>query len=227
MSRHQTARLAVAAAMLVTTLAGCVTVEQEMQQQVAAIPEAQRAYIAGSFRIACLARKEKCHAPFNSLSVFYRNKANAQQFGRLGVSEGGFGGNTVYDFVDPANAEKGIYFCQSLPAGDYSLHSYRYWNYDGGGNGYNLREEHQFDVPFRANAGEVLYVGDIRLTYEEGKSLLGLKMIVPGVVELSPGDAPDTQAALAKCAESVRGLPLRTAPLQAPAGGHPLVVVRP
>ena len=107
------------------------------------------------------------------------------------------------------------------------MHTYRYWNFDGGGNGYTLPEANQFNVPFRANAGEVLYVGDVKLTYAESKNMLGLKMIVPGVIELSPGDPAQAQLALAKCAEAVRGLPLRSEPLRAPSAGHPLVVAKP
>lgn len=227
MRRHQTTRLAIIAATLGSTLAGCTTLEEKMAAQVAAIPDAQRAYIVGSYRIECLPRKEKCHSAFNSISAYYSNIATPPIGGTWNVSEGGFGGNTVYDFVDPAAKEKGIYFCQSLPAGDYALRSYSYWNYDGGGNGYRLREEDRFDVRFHAIAGEVVYLGDIKLTYGEGKNLLGMKLIVPGVVALSPGTPADAQRALAKCAEAVRALPMRSVPLQPPAGGHPLVVANP
>ena len=208
-------------------LSGCVTADQAMQNQVSAIPEEKRAYIVGTYRVECVVRGAKCHPAFNSISAFYRNKENKDIFGKLSVSEGGFGGNTVFDFVNIDKKEKGIFFCQSVPAGDYSLYSYSYWNYDGGGNGYNLREENFFNIPFRATAGEIVYVGDIRLTYSTGKSMLGLKTIGPGVVELSSGNSSDAQTAVAKCAESVRQLPLKVDALRAPAGGHELVVIKP
>lgn len=227
MSRYQTACHAIAGAILGMTLAGCTTLEEKMATQVAAIPDAQRAYIVGSYRIECVPRKEKCHAAFNSITAHYGNLADPTIFGAWNVSEGGFGGNTVYDFVDPVAKEKGIYFCQSLPAGAYSLRSYSYWNYDGGGNGYRLREEDHFDVPFQAIAGEVVYLGDIKLTYGEGKNLLGMRLIIPGVVALSPGTPADAQRAVAKCAEAARALPMRSVPLQPPAGGHPLVIAKP
>ena len=215
-----------ATAVVAIALLGCTTVEQVMQEQVAAIPEAQRAYIVGTFRVECVAKGNKCYPSFNSLSTFYRNASDKSIRGTLNVAEGGFGGSTVYDFVDVERKEKGIFFCQSIPAGDYSIYSYNYYNYDGGGNGYNLSEENQFNVPFHANAGEITYIGDIKQTYELGKSLVGLKMIAPGVIELSPGTSGDAQSAVAKCPASVRGLPLLSQPLKGAVGGSPLVVVK-
>ena len=38
---------------------------------------------------------------------------------------------------------------------------------------------------------------------------------------------PKYKADVAKCAEAVRGLPLRSEPLRAPSAGHPLVVAKP
>lgn len=214
-------------AALSALLSGCVTAEQAMEKQVASIPESQRAYIIGTYRVECVAKGEKCHPAFNSISAFYRNSSNSSIFGKLSISEGGFGGNTVFDFVSIDKKEKGVFFCQSVPAGDYSLYSYSYWNYDGGGNGYNLLEENYFNVPFRATAGEIVYVGDIKLTYSTGKSLLGLKAIGPGLVELSPGNSAEAQSAISKCAASARQLPLRSEPLRGHAGGHELIVVKP
>lgn len=212
--------------LLATSLSGCTTIEQAMEQRGQAIPEAERAYVMGTYKVACMARSGKCNAPFNAISTYYRSVSGPTAM-TLRVVEQGIGGNTVHDFIDVEGEEKGIHFCHVVPAGEYSLFSFRYWNFAGGGSGFFLREEDQFDVRFAVDAGEIFHVGDIKQTFTSGRSLMGLARKYPGVMELAAGSDETALRALEKCPESARGLPVRSQPRPAAAGEHPLVVIKP
>lgn len=214
-------------AVLASLLSACATLEETQQQQVADIPEAERAYIAGSFTIDCVRQRAKCHSPFNSISTGYQHLTDPDLGGPLGATESGWPGDTVYDYIDLERARKGFYFCYPLPAGDYAFRSYSYQNASAGSTSYTLREEHEFNIPFRAEAGTIAYLGDLRMTHTSARSLLGIMQRGPGQVVLAPGDDTQARSALAKCPESAQRMPLRMMPLKGVPGGHELVVEEP
>ena len=100
---------------------------------------------------------------------------------------------------------------------------YSYWNFAGGGSGYNLDKKNQFDIRFNVVAGELRHIGKIKATLESGKNVFGMTVHGPGQIELSGASEEEQRLALEKCPESVRLARLATEPLRQPAGEHPLV----
>lgn len=204
-------------------LCGCVTVEQAMQKRLENVPPDQIGYVLGTYKVECWARKDHCQQAFNSISTYYSSTTNPEFQGVLSLQHGGFGGNTVYDFEKVDLLEKGIYFCQPLPAGEYQITSYSYWNFAGGGSGYRLDKEHWFDIRFHVTAGELRHIGSIKATMESGKNLFGITIHAPGQLELSASSEEEQRRAMEKCPESTRLLPFANEALRQPAGAHPLV----
>lgn len=209
------------AAMLAACAANPTTPEELAQ----AIPPEQRAYIIGSYATGCEPKGDSCVQRFNSLSVYYRDSNDRKKTGRLNSTKGSvFSRNdTVYDYVSPESHENGQYFCQAVAAGSYEFYTFDFYNFAGGGNGYFLREENQFSLPFNVQPGEVVYLGKLKLATGSGRNLLGMSIASPGQLLLSSDRRRDVVSALQKCPESVKHQFVREAPLKAAAANHPLV----
>lgn len=181
----------------------------------------------GTFVVTCEPKNERCAQTFNVLSAYYRS-ADKSSRGSLRSEQGSmFRDDTVYDFVDQARREKGYYFCIALPPGDYAFHTIDFYNYSGGGTGYSVREENQFNLPYSLAPGEVVYVGRLKVTTTIGQNIFGMKLKAPGALLLS-NNATESAAALQKCPENVRGRTVRDASLKvAMANGNPLVQANP
>ena len=207
----------------------CGTSSSVLTQRLAATPVAEHAYIVGTYVVSCEPRNERCDQAFNSLSTYYRATDNKEARGRLNSTTGSvFGNDTNYDFVDPSRKEKGFHFCVALPAGNYEFHAFDFYNFAGGGSGYSLPEKSQFSLPFTVAAGEVAYVGRLKLTTTTGKNIFGITLAAPGVLLLS-ADSSETQGkALQKCPEAARSRAIRDATVKvAMARGNPLVQEEP
>lgn len=210
--------------LIASMLAACSTTDP-LTQRLATTPVQERAYMIGSYAVTCKPNGDKCHQAFNSLSVSYHMVSNHQAWGELESATGKvFGDDTVHDFIDLDRQEKGFYFCVPLPPGDYEFVSYDFYNYAGGGSGYSLRKDQLFALPLKLEAGEVAYIGRLKLTTTIGKNLLGMPLNAPGILLLSEGTAESQAAALKKCPSDVRAKPVRDAklPLSA-AKGNPMV----
>lgn len=210
---------------LMLSLSGCVTMDQAMQKRLESVPAHEIGYVLGTYKAGCWATKKGgCQQPFNAITAYYNSVSSPDLQGALSLQHGGmFGGNTVYDFENADLLEKGIYFCQPLPAGEYQMISYSYWNFAGGGNGYRLDKKNQFDIRFNVAAGELRHIGNIKATLESGKNVFGMTVYGPGQIELSGASEDEQRLALEKCPESVRLAPLATELLRQPGGEHPLV----
>jgi hypothetical protein len=207
-----------------TLLSGCSSKSALLQQRTAVVPEANRAYIIGSYAIDCAPRSSGCKQAFNSISTYYRAVDDHDAGDRLNIrSDGMFGGDTVPDYIRPDRGDKGIHFCVPLPAGKYSIYSYDFYNYAGGGSGYSFRKDNYFNLPFALAAGEVAYLGTLKVTTAVGENFFGMKMAAPGVLMLSSSPVDGVAAALQKCPESVRGRPVRDASLRVADAATPFV----
>jgi hypothetical protein len=204
-------------------LGACATAADVMRERVEKIPEAERSYMVGAFAVECVPDGADCGQTFNSISLFYRGVGN-DMWGLLHSTQGGFGNNTVYDFVRPDAKEKGFYFCDGLPAGTWSFNAYSFYNFAGGGSGYTMKDEAKFDLPFTLKPGEVVYLGKLKVTLTHGKNLFRMDVTGPGDVVLSSDPEHEIAAALAKCPASVQSRTVRSNVLKAGmAHGHPLV----
>jgi hypothetical protein len=213
------------AAAATAALSGCATTSEVMQKRVDALPEAQRSYMIGVYAVSCLPRGDDCGQGFNSISLNYHDK-KSDDWSRLSSIVGDlFGHNTVYDFTDLARQEKGYYFCVGLPSGTWAFNTFNYYNFAGGGSGYSLREENQFDLPFTLAPGEIVYVGKLKVGSRVGKNFLGMTVQGPDALYLSSDPEREIAAALAKCPQNVRARPVRSSVITAAAArGHPMVV---
>ena len=210
-------------------LSSCASSPNLIAQRLAATPASDHAYIIGTYVVSCEPRNERCAQAFNSLSTYYRAIDNKDARGRLNSTSGSvFGTDTVHDFVDLEHKEKGFHFCVALPPGDYAFHTFDFYNFAGGGSGYSLPEKSQFALPFTLAAGEVAYVGRLKLTTSTGQNIFGMKLPAPGILLLSSDSTAMQAAALHKCPESVWSKSIRDATLKAAAtNGNPLVQVEP
>jgi hypothetical protein len=191
----------------------------------ASVPEASRAYIVGTLAIECEPRKAGCIQLFNDMSVSYRSTDGKGIDARLRYVWGSmFGGDTVADYTRMDRNDKGMHFCVPLPPGAYQFYTYEFYNYAGGGSGFSLRKESQFDLPFTLAPGEVAYVGTLKLTTNVGKNIFGMRLPAPGILLLSGAPSSNIPAAMQKCPESVRGHKVRDASLKAPPAAHPYVM---
>lgn len=206
-------------------LAGCTTPAQVKEQREAAIPPNQRAYVIGRYAVTCEPVRSGCLQRFNVIALRHHSGQPVNLSGEIEAQHGGmFGGNTVFDFEDPGRGEKGFYFCELFPAGSSAFVGLSFWNFQGGGSGYRTDPDHFFQLPFTLAAGEVAYVGRLKVTTETGRNMFGMKLPAPGVLEVSSSPAEDIAKALMKCPESVRNATVRDASLSADAArGHPLV----
>ena len=197
-------------------LASCATTAEQMNQRAAALPEATRAYIIGTYAVDCTPRRGQCEQAFNSISTQYRGTDDKDLRGSFTSVVGKmFGGDSVYDFDSQELGEKGFYFCMALPPGTYVVYTYGFTNFAGGGSGYSLPSESYFKLPFSVSAGEVINLGKLKVTSTKGRSLIGLPVRGPGVLLLSGTSRDAAEAAMTKCPESVRSKPIRDALLSA------------
>ncbi len=197
-------------------LASCATTAEQMTQRTAALPEATRAYIIGTYAVDCTPRRGQCEQAFNSISTHYRGTDDKDLRGTFTSVIGKmFGGDTVYDFDSQERGEKGFHFCIALPPGNYVVYTYGFTNFAGGGSGYSLPSESYFKLPFSVSAGEVVNIGKLKVTSTKGRSLIGLPVRGPGVLLLSGTSRDAAEAAMNKCPESVRSKPIRDASLSA------------
>ena len=193
-------------------LASCATTAEQMNQRIAALPEATRAYIIGTYAVDCTPRRGQCEQAFNSISTRYRGTDDKDLRGSFtSVPDKFFGTETVYDFDSQERGEKGFYFCVALPPGNYIVYTYDFTNFAGGGSGYSLPSESYFKLPFSVSAGEVVNLGKLKVTSTKGRSLIGLPVRGPGVLLLSGTSRDAAEAAMNKCPESVRSKPIRDA----------------
>lgn len=213
------------AASLVLLVSACATNADRINQRLAAIPEANRAYVIGTFAVECSPQKENCYHQFNSLSAYYKSLEDKDIGGNLNATFGSvLGKDTVYDFVNQDKREKGYHFCIALPAGSYAFNTISFYNFAGGGSGFSIKEENQFKLPFALANGEVAYVGKLKLTTSATKGLFGVGFAAPGKLLLSSDPVDGMKAAMQKCPESVRNKAVRNASLNvADAKGSPFV----
>ena len=195
-------------------LSSCATTTEIVNQRLASIPEAERAYVIGTYAVDCTPRGAKCSHAFNSISTYYRNVADKEVRGRLNWTTGSmFVSDTAHDYMLPDRQEKGYHFCLALPPGKYEVYTYDFYNFAGGGSGYSIREEGQFKLPFTLSAGEVVDLGKLHITTSTGKNFFGMKLPAPGVLLLSKSVPEASGAALGKCPPSARSRPIRDSAL--------------
>jgi len=193
-------------ALILVSITGCTTYGEARKQLIDSLPESERAYLIGKFSVQCKPSNggAKCSQAFNSISAYY--KSNTLKYNDRFDSTNGsiFGNDTIYDVVDTKNKVKSFYFCRILPEGNYSLFTIRYWNFAGGGSGYYLAEEDQFDIPFRLEKGKISLIGSLKLTTEQGKNILGMTLPTSGLLVLDILKDEEVNSALKKCPEMVR-----------------------
>lgn len=208
-------------------LSACATNADRTNEKLATIPEANRAYLVGTFAVECSPLKEACNHAFNALTINYKNLEDKEVKGNLTFTSGSaFGRNTEHDFMKQDRREKGVYFCLALPVGSYAFHTFSFYNFAGGGGGFSIKEEGQFKLPFNLNNGEIVNVGKLKLTTSATTSFLGVSRAAPGNLLISNGSEIDANAALQKCPETVRNKTMRNAFLNiADAKGSPFVQV--
>lgn len=190
-------------------LFGCATHNESRQKMEESLPEHERAYLIGKYSIQCSPNPSRntCAQSFNSMSVYYQSAGGMHYSDIFDFTSGGmFGGDTVADHIDLEAGEKSFYFCRILPAGAYNLFSIRYWNFAGGGSGYTLRKEDQFDVPFHLEAGKVSNIDHLSLTVAQGKNAFGMSLPMPGGLEISSLSEGEVEQALERCPENARSL---------------------
>ena len=190
---------------MTSLLSSCLTVEQARKKRVENVPVNQRSYMIGKYIVTCEPDKDECNQGFNSLSVKYRSKENPEYTNRIDSVYGSsiFGDDTKVDFVSIKKQEKGFYFCQSMKPGTYSLYSYEFYNFAGGGSGYYIRDDKQFDLPFSLGAGEAVYIGNLKLTTTKGENFFGAEVSGPGILIISEGDKHDIEMAIKKCSVNI------------------------
>lgn len=207
-------RLALLLTPIAALLAACATPSEVINQRLASVPEAQRAYIVGTYAVECGPNGARCDHAFNSITTFYRTPADKEVRGRLYFTTGStFGNDTVADYTRPDQREKGFFFCTALPVGPYEVYSYNFYNFAGGGSGYNIRQEDEFKLPFTLAPGEVVDIGKLQVTTTAGKNIFGMTLPAPGLLLLARSTPAETQAALAKCPPAVQARSVRSSPL--------------
>jgi hypothetical protein len=193
-------------------LAGCATNSDRINERLAGIPESGRAYLTGTFAVECSPQKENCYHMFNSLTAYFKNLEDTDVGNNLNAT---FGGaiikDTEYDFVNREKREKGYHFCMALPAGPYAFYTLTFTNFAGGGTGYSIKKENQFNLPFTLAKGEIINIGKVKITTESGKNIFGLGVALPGHLSISPVTDQDIKSAIQKCPESVRNKTVRNA----------------
>lgn len=204
-------------------LTACGTTSNDI---VAKIPINERGYILGSYTVQCRpsSKFHSCHSHFNSMAVQFTDTSTGKFPGALEALTGSlFGSDSEFDWEAPKQMEKGFYFCLPVPADQYQFYATKYYNFGGGGNGYLMEEEDYFSLPFSVSNKKLTYIGQVKLTTSTGKNMLGMKLPMPGVLELSPGDPGVIKKALAKCPEQVRDRIINETPLDANTANHPIV----
>jgi hypothetical protein len=195
-------------------LTACATNASRVNEKLASIPEAERAYVIGTFAVECEPQKENCFHRFNSLTTFFKNLEDKSIGGNLNATFGSvLGKDTTYDFVNREKKEKGFHFCIALPAGSYAFNTISFYNFAGGGSGFSIKEENQFKLPFNLTKGEIAYVGKLKMTTSESKGLFGVGVAGPGKLLLSSDPLEGSKAAAQKCPESVRNNTVRNSSL--------------
>jgi hypothetical protein len=211
----------------VVLLAGCSSLADQQAQRIAAIPEAKRAYIIGTYAIGCERNKNNCQQMFNAISTYYRKPEEKDTVYLFQISSGHvLTSDEVPDFTNMERREKGNYFCVALPAGRFSVFTYDFYNFANGGMRYSLPKDSIFDVPFTLAEGEVVDIGTLKVTTATGKNLLGMQLPAPGKLLLSSSSDEAQAKALQKCPADVRTRPVRSAPLR-PDGSSQYVILDP
>lgn len=193
---------------ILVNVVGCTTYSDARNKMVENLPESERAYLVGKYSVECSpnAANTSCPQSFNSISVHYMSNGELKYEDRFDSINGSMLGNdTSYDIIDYEVKEKSYYFCRILPEGMYSLFTIRYWNFAGGGSGYYLGEEDQFEIPFRLEAGKISLIDHLKLTTNKGKNLFGITLPAPGGLEIRRIADDEIQLAIEKCPEVVRG----------------------
>ncbi len=187
-------------------LAACATSQKDIaEKQIEGVPENNRAYIIGKFSVDCKVHGDDCSQAFNSISVDYKSTIDAEIKGGFGSVQGLlFEKDPKPDFVDLNNGEKGGYFCKPMKASDYEFYTYRFYNFAGGGSGYSIRKEDEFHLPFKLHEGDVLNIGDLKISTTEGRNIFGMRIQGPGVLFLRKLNNENKRNAMAKCPESIR-----------------------
>jgi hypothetical protein len=204
-------------------LSACASRPDTITQRLSATPQEKYSYVIGTYVVTCEPRKERCDQAFNEISTAFRSADDKTAYRALNSVSGSiFNKNTVYDFVDQTRKEKGFHFCIPLPAGDYGFFAFNFYNYAGGGSGYWIGEKNVFNLPFSLAAGEVAYVGRLKIKTTSG--MVSMRFPAPGILLLSSDNAEVQRTALQKCPEGVRTRPIRDASLKpSMANGNPLV----
>ncbi len=223
---NQVYRLATVLAML-ASLTGCGT--SPYQKQLAATPVDQRVRILGSVATSCtkiktIFGKEVCDQAFNSMHTYL---SSGQGSTSVGMTYGSFGDDTPIEFrsLGTTKGENGGYFCEEILAGQYTLRGLDFWNFGGGGSGYRSREGTTFQFPISAKPGDVILLGNLRISTISGKNRLGMKMEGPGYLQVLPVDEFEVLEAMKKCANPVASREQVIGPLLSPknVGNQPLV----
>ncbi|MBA8888886.1 hypothetical protein FHW12_003122 [Dokdonella fugitiva] len=200
------------AIVLVTGLSGCASQQEILEERVAAIAEPARSYVIGTYVVDCEPRGEDCGQTFNAINANFHDVADPKNWSWLSSVHGdAFGHNTEYDFTSAAQKEKGYYFCLPLMPATYAFSTISYQNFAGGGSGFNLRKDEQFDARFSLGSAETVYIGRIHVTTSRARNLIGIPLSAPGMMIVSSGSESERQAALAKCPASIQKRLVRTA----------------
>jgi len=199
----------------VVLLAGCSSLAEQQSQRIAAIPEAKRSYIIGTYKVGCERDKDVCKQRFNTITTYYSDRKDDTALYMFKITAGRtFGSDDPLDVTSMERRENGIYFCVPLPAGQYRVFAYDFYNAANGGMRYNMTKESFFDVPFTLAEGEVLDIGTLKVSTTTGKNFFGMQLPAPGTLLLSGSSQEAASKALQKCPADVRQRPVRSAPLQ-------------
>ncbi|MPQ56207.1 hypothetical protein [Duganella sp. FT27W] len=211
----------------VVLLAGCSSLAEQQAQRIAAIPEAKRAYIIGTYKVGCERDKDVCQQKFNSITTYYSDRKNDNALYMFQLSAARmFVADDPLDINNMERRERGIHFCVALPAAEYRVFTYDFYNSANGGMRYSLPKESFFDVPFALAEGEVVDIGTLKVTTTTGKNFFGMQLPAPGMLLLSSSPDNAKAKALQKCPADVRSRPVRSAPLR-PDGNSQYVILDP
>lgn len=201
-------------------MAGCASGPLRLQARLQSIPETQRGYVAGRFEVSCIPQGNQCREMFSIVEAVYRMAKDSPLYNALSWKWAGLTGyDTTPDYVNNEEGQKGFHFCVQLPPAEYEFYSVLYYSSTlRGGITYSLRDTEHFSVPFVVRAAEVVDIGTIRMEGKTETNFLGLKRHAPGIMLLSEHTSAETNAALSKCPEAARHLPVAQRFLAVPQG---------
>jgi hypothetical protein len=220
------------AALALVALSACTPYTQVKQQRLEAVPLSERGYVIGRYGVDCWHKSQtKCQQAFNALTTYFgqvEKPATVDDYipGLLKAEFGSITGNdTEWDIVDMQSRQRWFHFCEVVRGGEQQFNGIRYWNYAGGGSGYQVPNEGSLGLRFDAPAGVVTYIGWIKAATGDGRNFVGMRLPSPLGLQVGEGTEDDYAQALQRCPAEAQGLEVRRVVLDPASAGHPMVGV--